>query len=118
MKPIYDLEAALRRMGQDEQLLREMISLLGEDAPRLLREVELAYEGRDADRLHHAAHKLKGLSANFSAERAADAADALQRQAPGQNWNEIAARIAELQEAVNELLNALQPQAAQVMNLR
>jgi HPt (histidine-containing phosphotransfer) domain-containing protein len=70
-----DLEQALRRLGNDPELLRELALIYVEDAPGLL---EKAGQGIDPAQLEEAArsaHSLKGLASNFSAA-AAEAAQA------------------------------------------
>src|SRR5262245_60165190 len=78
MTSVFDIEASLRRMGQDQQLFREMIGLLQEDGPRRMLEVTNGLAERSAPRIRHAAHSLKGLTANFSAPRAVGAAARLE----------------------------------------
>jgi HPt (histidine-containing phosphotransfer) domain-containing protein len=112
MTPVFNYEASLRRMGHDGQLFREMIGLLQEDSPRLLHQVESALKERDAERVRHAAHTLKGLTANFSGLRAMEAAEALEKLARASKWDEMGRAATDLDEAVAELRTALQPLAA------
>jgi HPt (histidine-containing phosphotransfer) domain-containing protein len=112
MTPVFNYEASLRRMGHDGQLFREMIGLLQEDSPRLLHQVESGLKERDAERVRHAAHTLKGLTANFSGLRAMVAAEAIEQLARASKWDDMGRAVAELDEAVAELRTALQPLAA------
>ena len=112
MTPVFNYEASLRRMGHDGQLFREMIGLLQEDSPRLLHQVERGLKDRDAEQVRHAAHTLKGLTANFSGLRAMEAAEAMEHLARASKWEEMDRAATELDEAVAELRTALLPLAA------
>jgi HPt (histidine-containing phosphotransfer) domain-containing protein len=70
-----DLHAALRRLGGDADLLRELAAIFVQDAAGLLDQATSALERADSAAAAHAAHSLKGLASNFSAA-AADAAHA------------------------------------------
>jgi HPt (histidine-containing phosphotransfer) domain-containing protein len=109
MAPVFNYDASLRRMGNDGQLFREMIGLLQEDSPRLFRELEKSVEERNAQKVRHAAHTLKSLSANFSAVRVINAAEKIEQLARSTTWDEIPAAVRELDQALDELIAALQP---------
>src|SRR5262249_44992302 len=109
MTSVFDYEASLRRMGQDRQLFREMIALLQEDGPRRLGEVARGLAERSAPQIRHAAHSLKGLTANFSAARAVGAAARLEHLAREEHWTEMEPAVAELDEALSELITSLEP---------
>jgi HPt (histidine-containing phosphotransfer) domain-containing protein len=68
-----DLAAALRRLGGDVELLRELAAIYVQDAPELVLQATSALAQRDLQQAAHAAHSLKGLSSNFSAAAAAAA---------------------------------------------
>jgi signal transduction histidine kinase/DNA-binding response OmpR family regulator/HPt (histidine-containing phosphotransfer) domain-containing protein len=71
---VFDPDAVLKRVGGNVKLLRQIVELFLADAPRLLGEVREAVAAGDADRLHRAAHTLKGTVANFMAPAVLDAA--------------------------------------------
>jgi signal transduction histidine kinase/CheY-like chemotaxis protein len=71
---VFDREAVLKRVGGSTELLQEIVKLFLDECPRLLGEVHEAVARRDADRLHRAAHALKGTVANFKAPAVFDAA--------------------------------------------
>jgi HPt (histidine-containing phosphotransfer) domain-containing protein len=112
MQPVFDYEASLARMGDDPQLFGEMVGLLREDGPRRLSEVQAGAGERNATRVVHAAHTLKGLAGNFSAARAVAAAWAVEQFARNVQWNEMASALDELEAAFAELLAAMTPFAA------
>ncbi|MDX1963681.1 MAG: response regulator [Pirellulales bacterium] len=67
--PIINIPASLDRLGGDQQLLGNLITFFYEDFPGLLDEMRGAVRRHDWVRAHRAAHSLKGLVANFGAER-------------------------------------------------
>lgn len=62
-----DVIAELRELGGDDDpgLLLELIETFIEDAPRLLAEMERAFEDSDLERMERAAHTLKSSSASM-----------------------------------------------------
>ena len=109
MSTIYDHAGSLRRMGNDPELFHEMVELLRTDAPTLLSAVQSADREGDPPRLQRAAHTLKGLSANFGAERAVAAAGEVERLAKARQSVGLPAAITELEESLDELIAALAP---------
>jgi two-component system, sensor histidine kinase and response regulator len=107
MSRIYDHAGALGRMGNDHELFHEMVGLLGSDAPPLLQTLHAAWTARDLARAQRAAHTLKGLAANFGAERAVAAAAEMERLAKTQHPDGLPASIGELEAAFDELIVAL-----------
>ena len=107
MSNIYDHDGALRRMGNDAELFAEMVGLLRSDAPHWLTVLKRAIDDGDPPRIHRAAHTLKGLAANFGAQRAVGAAADIERRAKTQQSDGMAAAARELEEALDELLAAL-----------
>jgi len=66
---VLDLDAALKRLGGDRNILIELTKMFAEDSPGLVAAVERGIQQasyRDAGR---AAHSLRGLAANFGASR-------------------------------------------------
>jgi len=61
-------------MGGDTELFQEMVGLLRADAPPLLAALHRAIEQSEHSNVQRVAHTLKGLAANFGAERAVAAA--------------------------------------------
>jgi HPt (histidine-containing phosphotransfer) domain-containing protein len=76
---VLDREDALARVGGDTELLAEIAGLFLVEYPRLLLELRIAMECRDALKLESAAHALKGSVANFGAKPAVELAHALER---------------------------------------
>jgi HPt (histidine-containing phosphotransfer) domain-containing protein len=74
--------AMLRRVGGD-RLIRELIDLLAQTAPRRLEEVRAALLAGDAERAGRAAHGLASSAGNLGATDMQEAAYALERCAAG-----------------------------------
>jgi two-component system, sensor histidine kinase and response regulator len=76
--PLFDRDAALNRMGGDEELLKEVGRLFLLESEQLLSEVKRAIDsGRHLD-LQHAAHTLKGSISNFCGGSAVEIARQLE----------------------------------------
>ena len=76
--PAFDEAAALARLDGDVDLLRELASLLAEDAPQSLAQIGEAIAARDPLRVEKTAHKLKGSLSPFCAANAFEAAKSLE----------------------------------------
>jgi two-component system sensor histidine kinase BarA len=78
---VLQFDEAMTRLGGDRDLYREMATCLFEDAPALIAKVHDCLTRGDANGLSHAAHTLKSLTATVGGQRAADAADEIERLA-------------------------------------
>ena len=67
---LVDYDGAMKRLGGDRGLFRQLIQIYDEDAPELLNAIRRSVAGDDGRSLEQAAHRLKGLLANFGAEDA------------------------------------------------
>src|SRR5690349_19391042 len=76
---LVNREAALDRVGGDEELLIEIARLFLEDSVTIMTDIRSAIASKDAAKLEHAAHSLKGSVANFGADPVRDAAFALEQ---------------------------------------
>jgi hypothetical protein len=109
MSKIFDHEGSLLRMGNDHELFHEMVLLLRTDAPPLLAALNSAHREGDPQRLQRAAHTLKGLAANFGAERTVAAAADVEKLAKARQSAGLPAAITRLEESLDELAAALAP---------
>jgi signal transduction histidine kinase/CheY-like chemotaxis protein len=76
---IIDFDKIAERLGGDMSLFQSAINLFEEDCPLLMARIRAAIEARDFMELSAAAHALKGSLLVLSAQRAADAALALEQ---------------------------------------
>ncbi len=65
--PVCDLEAALKQLDDDRELLDEMIELCLDDLPKRLDDLRQAQDRGDSDALAEAAHAIKGMAGHFCA---------------------------------------------------
>jgi CheY-like chemotaxis protein len=104
---VVDLDLARARLGNDEQLLRDMAGFYIEDVPVLFGELRTGLENGDAELAARSAHSLKGLSANFDARLAVEAALAVELAAKGGDLTKAAAGVDELDAEVGRVIQAL-----------
>ncbi|QDU21319.1 hybrid sensor histidine kinase/response regulator [Urbifossiella limnaea] len=99
--------AALKRTGEDEELLRELAGLCIDEAPKLMAAIRGAVPRRDGAGLQLSAHALKGAVATFGADETAAAAQRLEEMGRAGRWDGIDAALAALEAAVGRLQPAL-----------
>jgi CheY-like chemotaxis protein len=75
---VLDTKELLDRVDQDRELLRAMTRLFWEDWPDRRQRLQEAVDRRDAELLQRTAHEIKGSVGNFCANRAYQAALALE----------------------------------------
>jgi HPt (histidine-containing phosphotransfer) domain-containing protein len=102
---------SLARLGDDRELLEEVIAIFLEDAPKLLRQASESLAKGEAVVLERAAHSLKGLSANFAAATTVSAAYAVEFHAREGDLQNAARCLPRLEELVHSLLAALRSSA-------
>jgi CheY-like chemotaxis protein len=92
-------QAALKRleksMGKDTAYVAEIIDAFLEDTPRLLMDLRLALEQKQAESLRRAAHTLKGSSASLGAMTLASLCQDLEALGKAGSMAEVAERIAQ-----------------------
>ncbi len=108
-RPVFDLEVSLARLDGDRELFANMAQFFAEDSPGLLDSVRGALQAGDAETAERAAHSLKGLAANFSAEDAVQSAFQVERAAKAGKLQSAAASLGQLEREVQRLRKALQP---------
>lgn len=73
-----DLRVALRWLGGDRRLLRELVGIFVDDGPKRLEALRAAMMTRDVQQLEQIAHSLKGSASILGAARLRDAAHVLE----------------------------------------
>src|SRR5262245_21513723 len=66
---VLDLDAALKRLGGDRNILVELAKVFSEDSPGLLDAIHQGIQQARYSDAGRAVHSLRGLAANFSAAR-------------------------------------------------
>ena len=74
----FDPAEAMRQVGDDTGLLREVMELFIQDTPKREADVRMAVEKRDSKLLERAAHTIKGSCVIFGAGTTRDAAHRLE----------------------------------------
>ena len=105
---VYDLNAALERLGGSRELLCDMIGFYLEDYPVLIERIEDAADAGDPVTLARNTHSLKGLAANFDAMQVIAAAEATTLAARKSVGLVPEKEIATLSKAASELAEHLQ----------
>jgi CheY-like chemotaxis protein len=102
-----DPAALLARMEGDQALLAEVVAIFHAEAPRMLADLRRAIDEGDAAGLQRVAHSFKGAVAIFGAERASDAAQALESLGRNGSVSGAADALAALEQQMTALSNEL-----------
>ncbi|HQX50616.1 MAG TPA: response regulator [Planctomycetaceae bacterium] len=106
--PTFDQNAALKNVGGDMEMLREIIELYFQECPVWLAAIREGLKKGDAAIVHRVAHTLKGGVSTFGPSRARDLAEALEIMGREQNLAGGEEVLAELEHAISELRPALE----------
>jgi CheY-like chemotaxis protein len=104
---VFDRAAALARINGDEEFLRELAQVFLETYPSVLKQIEEALAGGDAERLAKAAHTLKGSVSHLSAKPVFDQARRLELLGRGSDLAEASAALLDLQTEIQRLHQTL-----------
>ena len=102
-----DVGEMRQRLGDDEELIADIIRLFLADYPLRLEAIESAIEARDPDRIRREAHTLKGGASNLSAFGVVEAARALEMLDSSADSVAVDAHVARLVAEVEHLATAL-----------
>lgn len=110
--PVISKDELLDRVGGDEELLREIADIFLSEYPALIEDIRSAISEKDARKLEHSAHTLKGSVANFGAEEATRAAFELEKLGRGASLDDAPAalRVLEVQ------FGLLKPELAAILS--
>lgn len=103
-----DVDDALRRLGEDTQLLRDIIQIYLEDSPSMVERIHSAVATADALGLQHAAHQLKGIAATLSAPDVVGVASRLEHMGASRDLSDAAKALVEVDRRVSSLNQAVQ----------
>jgi CheY-like chemotaxis protein len=104
---VFDPAELLQRTEGDRALVADMIDIFRVDAPRLVTELQGAFDRADADAVQRIAHTLKGSVGLFGAPQAASLAQAVETTARGGDLSSAGASVTALSRAVTDLQQAL-----------
>ncbi|MGZ5052599.1 MAG: response regulator [Methylobacter sp.] len=109
----WDETAALKRLGDDHELLSEMIDLFLEEAPVQLAELAAALSRTDLPALADAAHAIKGMAGHFCADRVIGSAVTLEQAARNATETDFHELTDDLTRSATELVEMLQHRKVQ-----
>jgi two-component system sensor histidine kinase/response regulator len=109
----FDRSALLAFVDADVKLRNELITLFLAECPRLVAAIRRSVEQRHAGEIATAAHTLKGALSAVAANRAALAADRLDRLARGGDLSDVDRAHTELQDELKALLPELNAAVAE-----
>ncbi len=104
---VIDYEGAMQRLDGDQELFREFVGFYDEDSKTLGGQIEQAIREGDAERLHRAAHSLKGLAANLGATRVVEAARVLEQTGKSNSLDNAPHELARLRTEMRTLNDRL-----------
>jgi two-component system, sensor histidine kinase and response regulator len=107
LSAVMDVGEALQRLGNDEELLRDIVQIYLEDVPVMIDKIHAAVSGADAKALQRAAHSLKGLASTLSAHEVVDVACRLEHMGATRTLSDAAKTVTEVDQRVNELSQAV-----------
>jgi two-component system sensor histidine kinase/response regulator len=97
----------LEQVGDDKDLLRQLIDLFAEESPKLLGKMREAIERNDPEMLQMAAHTMKGMIGNFAANRAVEEALNLENLGKSRNMEDAQDRLLALEKEIMSVQDAL-----------
>ena len=103
----FDRRAVLKRLGDDEEILKEIAALFVAGSPEMLDQIRQSMEAGDVLRLEKAAHLMKGSVSNFGAEEAVQAALHLEVMARTGDLTRARQAFGDLEKAVQAVQTAL-----------
>jgi HPt (histidine-containing phosphotransfer) domain-containing protein len=80
-EPAWNHAELLKRVDNDEDLLRELLTIFKEDFPGTMRSLESAIAVADLKNVSRLSHTLKGMLSSLGARRAATAASKIEELA-------------------------------------
>lgn len=101
---LVDMAAAISRLGEDEELYRELVVVFAEDAPRQITGLRAALSSDDAKESHRFVHSLKGAALNVGAEGLAFTAKGLEQLARDGKLDAVAAGLPGLVQALEKTI--------------
>ena len=102
-----DFAAMRRQLGDDDELLSDVIALFLSDYPGRLEALKAALHARDARAVRTAAHTIKGSASNFCASRVVHTAAALEAASELEDLAVVSGYVDSLTAEVEQLADAL-----------
>jgi len=104
----FDIDAALRHVEGDRELLDEIVRIFSDDCPKTMAEIQNSIRAADLSVLERAAHALKGAAANLCATGVTRSAADLEHSARTGDLTQVRDQFRALETAVEQLLHELE----------
>jgi PAS domain S-box-containing protein len=104
---VFCLDEAMTSVGDDEDILRQMIAFFLDERPKQLAQMQAALERSDASTIARAAHRLKGTVIYLGARPVFEALEHLEQVSSPDDLPMAAQWIAELEQRSAALVQAL-----------
>jgi len=93
---VFDRGALLERCMNDDELVREVLNIFLDNVPQRIQELQAALDAEDAPAARMAAHTIKGMAANTSAEALRKLAGEMEAAARDEDLVAVQERMANL----------------------
>ena len=103
----FDIDAALKHVEADRDLLDEIVRIFSDQSPRTVSEIQNAIRAADFSLVERAAHSLKGAASNLCATGVTQSAAELEESARSGNLSSVRERFQLLEREVEKLLREL-----------
>lgn len=104
---VFDLDAAVIRMGGNRALLMKIAEFFVSDSAQLMSELHAAIQKRDVELAHRSVHSLKGLAANFDATTCQTAAQCVEDAAAAGDLERVQSLLPRFAQELEQLNDAL-----------
>lgn len=101
---VFDRSLALSHVGDDEEILAQVLQMFLEQAPERLAQVEAALRDGDAKTLEREAHSLKGTAATLGMSALRDSAYTVERLGAAGSLDDAGAAVADLRSALDTIV--------------
>jgi two-component system, sensor histidine kinase and response regulator len=105
--PVWSPEQMIARLGGDEGLARQLVTLFLAECPRMMAQLRESVAQDSPDVIRRAAHAFKGSVANFSTRGPAETAYELESIGRDARLSEAPAAFAKLERQVATLVDQL-----------
>ena len=109
---VFNQAALLKRVMNDQELLREIIQMFLDDMPAQISKLKECVTGEDAQNVAQMAHKIKGAAGNLGGESLQALASAIEKASKAGDWGAIIKLTNELDTGFDQLKSELEKQQA------
>ncbi len=86
---IFDVDSLMERISGDKDFFDELVKLFIDDTPKHFASIRNAFKNKDAEKIQHIAHTIKGSAGNFGASSLQKVALSLEQTAKTGDFNKI-----------------------------